>query len=125
MEDTGCLMAKHRKQKRPLNTRRDHDGTPRQQPRTSVVLLKSGLVFSGLAGLSVVALVQFRHRNPPGIELLWSGLAALTFLVAAVLCLLYSFAFWADKRWHVFSRWVWPRGGDLLARRFTGQSPPS
>src|ERR1041385_2751491 len=103
------MTSKQRKQKRPLNARRDHDGTPRQQPRTSVLLLKAGLVFSGLAGLSVAALVQFRHRNPPGIDLLWSEWAALAFLVAAALCLLYSLAFWADKRWHVFSRWVWPR----------------
>ena len=81
----------------------------RQRHRTSRVLLKVGLVLLVLAVVSIVVLLQLSNIRPPSIALLLAGWAALGLTVAATLCLLYSLAFWADKRWHIFSRWVWPR----------------
>jgi hypothetical protein len=65
------------------------------------------LALDGIAMLGFTRLTATTDRNSAAV--LWLGLATLGLTVAATLCLLYSLAFWADKRWHVFSRSVWPR----------------
>jgi len=103
-------MAKQGKQRRVVRDAQTSDfGAQREPHRTSRILLKVGLALLVVDGVSIVAVVRLSHMNSPGIALLLSGWAAVTFTMTATACLLYSLAFWADKKWHIFSRWVWPR----------------
>jgi len=78
--------------------------------RTSRVLLQIALAFLTLDGITILGFIRLTTTTDrTSSAVLWLGLATLGLTVAATLCLLYSLAFWADRRWHVFSRWVWPR----------------
>ena len=103
-------MAKTRKHSRLVRSVPKSDPGERGDPgSTSRLLLKLGLASLALFGASIFYLVRSLHMNPPDDSVRWLGLAAITFLFAAPVCLLFSLAFWADKKWRVLSRWVWPR----------------
>lgn len=82
-----------------------------EYPRSST-LLKFGLACLLLSGLSWIALVRIRNADSTSMALLWIGWATLMFTVVAMLCLRWSFAFWADKKWQILSRWIWPKRHD-------------
>jgi hypothetical protein len=81
-----------------------------ERRQTSHVLLRIALTCLALDGVTILGFIRLTATTDrTSAAVLWLGLATLGLTVAATLCLLYSLAFWADKRRHVFSTWVWPR----------------
>jgi hypothetical protein len=101
--------SRKRKLKSSITPRPSSSVAHRDPYRTSRFFLKCGLALLFLDGMSLAAFIRLARTRPPGIGALWSGEAVLVFTTGVALCFMVSLLFWADKKWHVYSRWEWPK----------------
>src|SRR5215470_9126909 len=76
---------------------------------TSRTLLKLGLAAVCLDAISVGLFIRAANADRASASALLFGLTtgALTFVATS--CLVWSFVLWADARWKILTKWVWPR----------------
>ena len=104
------VVPKSRRRKLKLSFSPRHTSAAHRDPyQTSRVLLKSGLALLVLDAISLAAFARITRTRLPGIGALWPGEAVLLFTTGVALCFMLSLLFWADRKWHVYSRWQWPK----------------